>query len=80
MNYRKTSSQLLRREVPAQNDSPTTETTKALRAETRYIADFGISFILRRNDALEHEVLAEVGLVFDDVAGNCCAQLFPSMR
>jgi hypothetical protein len=73
MGLNKSSPQLMEKNLLTENDPQTTATMKALKAETRYVADIGVSFLLRRSDALDHDVLAKVDLLFENVAGK-----FPS--
>ncbi|KAF2806431.1 HET-domain-containing protein [Mytilinidion resinicola] len=70
MSSSKGSPQLMKENLLTENDPQTTATFKGLKAETRYVADIGISFLLRRSDALDHDVLAEVDLLFGDGADD----------
>lgn len=54
----------------SKNDRLVTAAEQRLKAETRYVEDIGVSFLLRCIGAFELDVLASVDLLFDDSAGK----------
>jgi hypothetical protein len=63
-------------ELLSKNDQPMAATTNRLKAETRYVANIGVSFLLRHCDAFEHDVLANVDFLFEEKAGKLCSTVY----
>jgi hypothetical protein len=57
-------------EIQLLNQNDRSGVTTALKAQIRYVTDLGVSFLLRCSDALDHDILAHVNLVFEDTASG----------
>jgi hypothetical protein len=63
--------QSLQREMAEVQDLNSGALDKHLKAETRYYDNKGVSFLLRRNDGREHDVLVHVDLGFSAAPRKC---------